>query len=407
MRGRMRRSGAVAATMFGLIALGILVGPALDARARPQQAGAAKPAPVDVKATLSSVLAKGTPKGIDDAIKNARASNPKGRHEFGKFARKMLQIGLDASQTPAAGAPVVFGGPSPVDAVNGLKAEDFQALMAVGAQSLSGTRIPPNIKQIRQKRIKFGAGIGPTKPAAPAGTANQPSFDFRSMKVISQVNNQDSCGCCWAFSTIGNYEALTAIFNGGELIKFSEQYLLNCTPPDTSVPSIQNDCNGGFWGDALDLMKAGVPYIDRTNPNDPWIYTGVKVPCPGAPPKLFQVSDWEFVDPDPNPQSLIPTQAQIKQALCTYGPIIVGVKGGTFLFSTYTGGVLIENDQSQPDHALLIIGWDDNAENTGQGAWLIKNSWGDTWGFNGFGYVGYQTNSIGFQATYVIPVLLQ
>ena len=270
---------------------------------------------------------------------------------------------------------------------------------------MSGTKFPPNIKQIRRARIKVGAGPSPTQPAAPPGTAGQSRFDFRSMKVISQVGDQDPCGDCWAFATIGNYEALTALFNGGELIMFSEQYLLNCTPPDPSAPSIQNDCSGGFWGDALDLMKNGVPYVNANDPDDPWRYTGVKGPCIGNPPRLFRVSDWEFVDDDPN--VLIPTVPQIKQALCTFGPIISGVKGGTFLFSTYTGGVLIENDQSQPDHAILIIGWDDDAGGPGVGAWLIKNSWGKTWGFNGFGYVGYQTNSIGFQATYATPVLIQ
>lgn len=398
MRGRVRRSWAVAATMFGLMAVGLLAGPVLDAGAGPQ-------GPVDVGAALKGSLAKGIPKGISTALLDAQARNPRGKHEFSKFAQLMLQKGLEASQTPARGAPLIALGASPTDAIDNLKPEDAQALIAAGARSLSGTKFPPNIKLIRRNRIDVGAGPGPTQPAAPAGTANQSKFDFRSMGVISQVDNQDPCGCCWAFSTIGNYEALTAIFNGGELIKFSEQYLLNCTPPDQSTPSIRNDCDGGFWGDALDLMKNGVPYYDVSDRSSPWAYTGSKGPCVGTPPRLFRVSEWDFIVADPNVP--IPAVAQVKQALCTYGPIISGVKGGTFLFSTYTGGVLIENDQSQPDHAVLIIGWDDNAGGPGQGAWLIKNSWGKTWGFNGFGYVGYQTNSIGFQATYVTPVIIQ
>jgi C1A family cysteine protease len=90
-------------------------------------------------------------------------------------------------------------------------------------------------------------------------------------------------------------------------------------------------------------------------------------------------------------QSLTPTQ--IKQLLVVYGPLIVGIYANS-AFQMYSSGVFTgcgsSTSISSMNHAVLLYGWDSN------GNWLIKNSWADTWGINGF-MVLSSTNDCGIK----------
>ncbi len=77
-------------------------------------------------------------------------------------------------------------------------------------------------------------------------------------------------------------------------------------------------------------------------------------------------------------------------------------------FYNYTNGCYQNPSTASPNHAILIVGWDDN-QCAGQGAWIIKNSWGLGWGMEGFGYIKYGTCRIGtaaYQITYLPTTVL-
>lgn len=343
------------------------------------------------------------------------------------FVREMILRGLRLSvEEGKGGVHRLAAGAEPLEAaakeIDESDPKKLKELIIKGTNSLCGLQFPKSLRGAdkelksrvrrdhnRKSRMAFGAGqdVVDTRTAAPRGTASSDHFDFRTRNVISFANNQNPCGSCWAFASVGAFEAATAIFNtDGKLIKFSEQYVLDCTPPSDGL---ENSCNSGFWGDALDMMKGGVPWVDLSKgENDRFAYKfpSAKDPTnyPGMPPfadKRFRVQSWNYVDPD----SEIPTPDQIKEKLCQYGPIIVGLQN-SYEFGTTTDDVCDdESGNFSQNHAVVIVGWKDGYDSTdpSKGAWLIKNSWG-SWGMNqsGFGYVDYKSNNIGMQATYVV-----
>ena len=76
------------------------------------------------------------------------------------------------------------------------------------------------------------------------------------------------------------------------------------------------------------------------------------------------------------------------------------MKAGISSFYSYAGGIYngYPNNNAGIDHAVLIVGWYEPYQ-----AWLIKNSWGPTWGFGGYAWVKYNNCNIGFYNYWVHP----
>jgi C1A family cysteine protease len=234
---------------------------------------------------------------------------------------------------------------------------------------------------------------------ARSGATPDPSaewFDWRNLAMVSTAKDQESCGCCWAFGTVGAYEASYAIRNtvrGGRpvLRNVSEQRVLDC--------SGAGSCWGGWW--AFEFL---VQYGSVGESADP--YRGTSAPCASVGQTgPYRAQVWGYV-PVVAGRSGIPTVAELKRALCRYGPLAIAIDA-TPAFLRYRGGVFRERRgpypagaaQARVNHAVVLVGWDDS-----KGAWAIKNSWGSNWGEGGFGYVAYDSNNVGFGAAWVRAV---
>eukprot|EP00980_Cylindrotheca_fusiformis_P028909 scaffold22672_cov141-Cylindrotheca_fusiformis.AAC.12 len=190
-----------------------------------------------------------------------------------------------------------------------------------------------------------------------------------AMGGVTPVKNQGSCGSCWAFSTTGALEGARFV-RTGELVALSEQNLLDCDHQDLG-------CSGGLMDNAFkfDEKSGGLcseedyPYEAKQgkicNPNN----------CTDVPGSIVST----FYDvPHGDEKAMLSAIAM--------QPISVAIQADQFVFQFYKKGVLTDDKCGKAgniDHGVLAVGYGTDLE-TQEPYWLVKNSWGETWGENGY-----------------------
>lgn len=199
-----------------------------------------------------------------------------------------------------------------------------------------------------------------------------PRFDWRE-KANVPIRNQGQCGSCWAFATVSPIE-YEYTYKTGSSIHISEQSLVSCNSRSYS-------CEKGGWWDYDDLIKNGVTLADD------YPYDAIDEPCKQVPIfNRLKVVKWGYAGN---------TIEQIKSAIYQYGPVTSGVAVDDE-FYRYIDGIFDHNSKEQVNHAVVLVGWDD-----GLHSWILRNSWSERWGSNGYMYIEYGSAAIGSNAAYV------
>jgi xylem cysteine proteinase len=191
----------------------------------------------------------------------------------------------------------------------------------------------------------------------------EPKIDWRAKGAVAKVKNQGNCGSCWAFSAIGALEGLHFILTK-ELTTYSEQELVDC-----SRAYWNEGCNGGEMNQAFEYIKDQGISTDKEYP-----YEGRDRSC-RKKSKSFVIDGCVNVTKDDNDNLL--------EALA-HGPVSVAVKANNREFMYYRGGIIKsgcgkQNDEL--DHGITLVGAD---EEKGTPFWIVKNSWGPSWGEKGY-----------------------
>lgn len=211
------------------------------------------------------------------------------------------------------------------------------------------------------------------------------SYDLRNEGRVTPVRNQGPNGSCWAFATYGSAES---VLLPRENTDFSEKNLRNTHGYDWG-PKDGGNCRIS----AAYLARWSGPIAERDEPYSPYDFS--------SPDYVRPVKELESAMYIPDVRNGNDT-ATLKRAIMQYGAAYTTVNGNEAFTNFYTMGHF-NNGNGWGNHAVTIIGWDDNysANNfniraPGDGAWLVKNSWGSQWGnMGGYYYVSYYDSIIG------------
>jgi C1A family cysteine protease len=175
--------------------------------------------------------------------------------------------------------------------------------------------------------------------------------DWVSQGKVSSVKNQGSCGSCWAFSATGVMESWSLIKAKGS-VNLSEQQLVDCSRAQGN-----QGCNGGWPSNALNYVKiAGIASESE------YRYVGKDQNC-AKNGGSFKIAG----------QQSFSGCSALTSGINSH-PISIAVDATNW--STYKSGVF-NNCKTTLNHAVLLVG-------VVGGNWKVKNSWGTSWGENGY-----------------------
>jgi len=194
---------------------------------------------------------------------------------------------------------------------------------------------------------------------------NPSSIDWTTQGAVTPVKNQGQCGSCWSFSASGSTEGAHKIATG-DLVSLSEQQLIDCSS------SYGNEgCNGGLMTNAFKYIIANGGLDTEAS----YPYTGEAGKCKFNP-KTVGATLSSYVTVESGSESALEDQI-------VKGPVSVAIDASSQSFQLYDSGVYYDKECSstQLDHGVLVVGY---GTDNGSEYYLVKNSWGEDWGLNGY-----------------------
>jgi hypothetical protein len=314
----------------------------------------------------------------------------------------------------AAAAAAQGGGPVPFGANDSI--ETLRAKIARNGYAFSVARnwvydLPPGEREAMLGRRASAlpaldtGDIGPLE--AHLSKALPASFDWRNRggrAYIGPVRDQGACGSCYAFGAAaaaeGAYNVALGLFDGA-CVDFSEAFIAWCLGDLPAYKPYFYGCDGSDYAymelEALTregiCLESAVPY----SPSGPG----------GCPPGAWSAPRVAFAGWHRIPCGDIEA---IKTAIMTYGVVDAAVYADS-AFVAYDRGVF-ENTSTACDgspceytdtnHVVSLVGWDDGPPEGGGGCWILRNSWGPSWGEGGYMRIRYTSSRVACAACYLV-----
>jgi len=254
----------------------------------------------------------------------------------------------------------------------------------------------PSLTNTNYYRTGLLPGGQPLPPGTVFTSRTLSSWDWRSAPYngitgdwTTPIRNQANCGSCYAFGPLASLEACINIKQGDPNLDrdLSEQFIVSCGTEWMSGQIL--GCNGAYSPAEYNFITT---YGVLPETCFPYTSGGGSVPpcsnkCSNWEDQIITIGPWHTIASD---------TTSIKNALLQYGPLAAGMVVYSD-FDGYHGGVY-EHPGSDPDpmnHVVAIVGYDDS-----QGCWICKNSWGTSWGEDGWFRIIYGDCKIGQEIIY-------
>jgi len=224
------------------------------------------------------------------------------------------------------------------------------------------------------------------------------SWDWRAHGKVTSVKNQGGCGACYTFAAIGNIEAKMLI-DGAGTYDFSENNAKECNWYEITGTAGGTSCSGGNYDLLANMFSKKGTVLETCDP-----YVASDANCKSTCPYQKTLLDWRIIS-----GNAVPDTNVLKQYIYDYGPVYTSLYAGDgdawdTEFVNYDGSyTLYYAGTESPNHAVLIVGWDDSLSHAGSGTggWIVKNSWGTSWGDGGYFTIAYGSASIGKYSSFM------
>lgn len=226
------------------------------------------------------------------------------------------------------------------------------------------------------------------------------TYDLRNIIPNNVViRNQMSTNTCWAFAAIGTLESNLAMLDykaarQSEIYDFSERHMSYASRRaafnnnEINEYGYSMEIQGGNFQIAQNYLVNGMGAISEEEM--PFENNEDNINLSDIQNKEVTTTLYDTIEfPDPDDVERTELISKIKETISNYGGVFAGVHGASLSSDSYnnkTGAIYCNSDTTYPmDHAVVIIGWDDNysvdnfneiSRPNNNGAWIVKNSWG-------------------------------